>query len=64
MRRFTVQLDNGKKSLKKDFELLVRNRNIAGEATAVLSECSQMNEAVMDSCWYTSENPCMQKLLM
>jgi len=51
--KITVQLDNGKKSLRKDFELLVRSRNIAGEATTVLSNVSQLNEAVMDSCWYT-----------
>ena len=51
--KITVQLSNGKKTLKKDFELLVRNRNIAGEATTVLSNVGALNEAVMDSCWYT-----------
>ncbi len=51
--KVTVQLDNGNKFLKKDFELLVRNTNIAGSATTVLSNVSQMNDVVMDSCWYT-----------
>jgi len=51
--KITVQLSNGKKSLRKDFELLVRSKNIAGEATSILSNVSVMNEAVMDSCWYT-----------
>ncbi|HNR72615.1 MAG TPA: ADP-ribosylglycohydrolase family protein [Cyclobacteriaceae bacterium] len=49
----TVQLDNGKKFLKKSFELLVRNENIANTASAILSNVNQLNEAVMDSCWYT-----------
>lgn len=51
--KITVQLDNTKKFLKKDFELLVRSTNIAGEASGILSNVSQLNEAVMDSCWYT-----------
>ncbi|HET9054264.1 MAG TPA: ADP-ribosylglycohydrolase family protein, partial [Cyclobacteriaceae bacterium] len=33
--KITVQLDNGKKFLKKDFELLVRTENIAASATKV-----------------------------
>jgi hypothetical protein len=49
----TVQLDNGKKFLKKDFELLVRSGNIAGEATKVLANVYTLNEAVLDSCWTT-----------
>ena len=49
----TVQLDNGKKSLTKDFELLVSNTNIAGEAITVLANVNTLNEAVLDSCWYT-----------
>lgn len=51
--KIIVQLDNGKKSLRKDFELLVRNTNIAGQASAVLSNVNFLNEAVIDSCWYT-----------
>lgn len=49
----TVQLDNGKKFIKKDFELLVRTKNIAAEATSVLANVSALNEAVIDSCWIT-----------
>jgi len=51
--KITIQLDNGKKKLTKDFELLVRTVNIAPEATAVLANISKLNEAVLDSCWYT-----------
>lgn len=49
----TVQLDNGKKTLKKDFELLVRNNNLAQAATRVLSNITQLNQAVIDSAWVT-----------
>lgn len=49
----TIQLDNGTKTLKKDFELLVRNVNIASEASAVLANVNVLNESVLDSCWYT-----------
>jgi len=49
----TVQLDNGEKFLKKDFELLVRSGNISGEANKVLANVYSLNEAVLDSCWTT-----------
>lgn len=52
----TIQLDNGKKFLKKDFELLVRNTNLAGTATKVLANVSSLNRAVLDSCWTTFGN--------
>jgi hypothetical protein len=49
----TVQLDNGKKFLKKDFELLVRTENIASTASSVLSNIQKLNEGVIDSAWVT-----------
>lgn len=51
--QITVQLDNGKKFLKKDFELLVRNKNIAAEASTVIANVNALNEVVIDSCWIT-----------
>jgi hypothetical protein len=51
--KITVQLDNGKKFLKKDFELLVRAENIAASATKVLSNISELNWKVIDSAWVT-----------
>lgn len=54
--KITIQLDNGKKFLKKDFELLVRNNNLAGTATKVLANVNTLNRAVLDSCWTTFGN--------
>ncbi len=54
--KITIQLDNGKKFLKKDFELLVRNVNLASSATSVLANVNTLNRAVLDSCWTTFGN--------
>jgi ADP-ribosylglycohydrolase/Putative Ig domain len=51
--KITVQLDNGKKFLKKDFELLVRTENIAASAVTVLSNVNELNWKVIDSAWVT-----------
>lgn len=49
----TLALSDGNKSITKDFSLLVRNTNIAPEADSVLANVRELNEAVLDSCWYT-----------
>jgi hypothetical protein len=51
--KVTLQLDNGKDRIKRDFELLVRTKNIAPEADTIYANVRQLNEAVLDSCWYT-----------
>jgi hypothetical protein len=51
--KITLQLDNGKEKITHDFELLVRNANIAPTADTILANVRQLNEAVLDSCWYT-----------
>ncbi len=51
--KITIQLDNGKKSLQKEFELLVRNTNISSTATSVIANVHTLNDAVIDSCWTT-----------
>lgn len=51
--KITIQLDNGKKSLQKEFELLVRNTNISASATSIIANVHTPNEAVIDSCWTT-----------
>lgn len=51
--KIKIQISNGKKSISKDFELLVRNSNIAAAATSVLANVSTLNKAVLDSCWTT-----------
>jgi hypothetical protein len=49
----SVQLDDGKKSVTRDFTLLVRDVNIAPEADSVIANVRQVNFNVLDSCWYT-----------
>lgn len=51
-----IQLDNGKKFLSKNFELLVKNNNLAKSAESILANVSTLNEKVLDSCWTTFGN--------
>lgn len=54
--KITIQLDNGKQYLKKDFELLVRSENLANSAKTVLANINTLNKEVLDSCWTTFGN--------
>ncbi|MEI6060617.1 MAG: ADP-ribosylglycohydrolase family protein [Bacteroidota bacterium] len=49
----TLQLDNGKDKTTHHFNLLVRGTNIAPSADTILANVRQLNEKVLDSCWYT-----------
>ena len=49
----TLQLGNGDEKIKRDFKLLVRSKNIAPTADTILANVRQLNEKVLDSCWYT-----------
>jgi hypothetical protein len=51
--KITLQLDNGKEKITRDFNLLVRGVNIAPTADTILANVRQLNEKVLDSCWYT-----------
>ncbi len=51
--KIKIQLDNGGQKLTKDFNLLVRNTNIAASADSVLANVRVVNEVVRDSCWTT-----------
>jgi hypothetical protein len=51
--KITLQLDNGKEKISKEFNLLVRGINIASTADTILANVRQLNEKVLDSCWYT-----------
>lgn len=57
--KYTVvlTLDNGKKTLEKSFELLVRPANIASQADTIYANVRALNENVLDSCWYTFGKP-------
>jgi hypothetical protein len=51
--KIRLQLDNGQEKTSRDFELLVRSKNIAPTADTILANVRQLNEGVLDSCWYT-----------
>jgi hypothetical protein len=49
----TVELSYGKKVISREFELIVRNTNLAPSADTVYANVRKLNRAVLDSCWYT-----------
>lgn len=51
--RIGLRLGNNKDMLMKEFDLLVRTENIAPTADTILANVRQLNEKVLDSCWYT-----------
>jgi len=53
----TLQLDNGKDKITHDFKLLVRGANIAPTADTILANVRELNEKLLDSCWYTFGKP-------
>jgi hypothetical protein len=59
--KVTLQLDNGKEKITKDFNLLVRGTNIAATADTILANIRELNEKVLDSCWYTFGKPMYAK---
>ena len=54
---YTLSLSNGKQTIEKEFDLIVRNKNIAPEAKIILSNVTKLNKTVLDSCWYTFGKP-------
>lgn len=57
----TLKMSDGKKDVFKDFELLVRNTNIATAADSIIANIEKLNEEVLDSCWYTFGKPMYAK---
>ena len=53
----TLSLSDGTKTMTKDFELLVRTKNIAPEADSVLTNIRTMNDEVLYKCWITFGKP-------
>ena len=51
-----IQLDNGKTKLFKEFDLVVKNENLARKADTIIANVQTLNEAVLDSCWTTFGN--------
>ncbi len=50
-----LSLSNGKETLEKDFNLIVRGRNIAPKGH-VIASARETNFAVLDSCWTTNSH--------
>jgi len=59
--KVTLQLDNGNEKIARDFNLLVRGTNIAPTADTILANVRELNEKVLDSCWYTFGKPMYAK---
>lgn len=57
--KYTIELalDNGRTTLTKSINLLVRSANIAPRADTIYCNVRELNEAVLDSCWYTFGKP-------
>jgi hypothetical protein len=49
----SLQLSNGKEKITRTFNLLVRTKNIAQTADTLLANVRDLNQKVLDSCWYT-----------
>lgn len=49
----TLSLSDGKETISKDFHLVVRGRNLAPEASQIISLVGKTNFEVLDSCWTT-----------
>jgi ADP-ribosylglycohydrolase len=57
----TLTLGNGKKTLEKQFELLVRTANIAPKADTIFANVRTLNEDVLYKCWITFGKPMYAK---
>lgn len=49
----TLQLSDGKNKIEKEFNLLVRNKNIAPTADSIIANVRTMNEQVLKNSWFT-----------
>ncbi|MCI1648449.1 MAG: ADP-ribosylglycohydrolase family protein, partial [Bacteroides sp.] len=57
----TLQLSSTKEAITKNFELLVKTRNIAPKADTIYANIRKLNEEVLDSCWITFGKPMYAK---
>mgnify|MGYP001203894007 FL=1 len=53
----TIELSNGKEKINKDFDLLVRKKNLALQADSLIANIHELNTNVLDSCWITFGKP-------
>ena len=50
----TLSLSDGKQTIEKDFDLVVRGRNISKESLEILSLSKRSRLDIIDSCWTTN----------
>ena len=50
----TLSLSDGKDSIGKDFDIIVRGRNLAKEGGKIIASADKCNFQVLDSCWLTN----------
>jgi hypothetical protein len=55
--KVTLSLDNGKQFIDKEFELLVRSKNIAPEADSIITNVRNLNIDVLFKTWITFGKP-------
>ncbi len=48
-----IHIHNSNTTATREYNLLVRNTNIAPEADSIITNIRVLNESVLDSCWYT-----------
>ena len=53
----TLQLKGNGKTLTKDFEIVVKPKNLAMSADTIYANVRVLNESVLDSCWITFGKP-------
>lgn len=49
----TLKVEHQGKTVSRDYRLVVRNVNIAPIADSIVANVRNLNESVLDSCWYT-----------
>ncbi len=57
----TLQLENGSNKITREFNLLVRGENLAFKADTIYANVRELNEKVLDSCWFTFGKPMYAK---
>ena len=57
----TLQISDGKQKIQKDFDLLVRDNNLAPKAKRIVSNAFEVNMDVLKSTWYTFGLPLYAK---
>ncbi len=52
----TLSLSNGKETIRKEFDIVVRGKNIAPEAAEIVASVKECNFEVLNKCWTTNSS--------